>query len=316
MKEHFKTLLSLAVCQILIFSMATSAEAARASLRDKAFAKIVGMEAGEKKFVSDSNDLIGADEVVEKWANSGWMWGSKPSVDDILATGDEIYIKMPHESYYLDEYEYKYVNDRDNKYSVYVFDNPDYGTDAKFLRPRAYHGSRVIVLAERQIHSCVLYWTADNVMHAGWISSENLQDEFPGVAFNVGKMSANATNKGVQDFVPAQAWSDSPAAGTDTKYTLVNNEGKKCISVTLDYQVIGRNDVVNPHGIREVYCLIEGEWISAGEFEVDKSLSPVLYTIYFNGPIKLDAFLIIPQDLNTQGIDVRQSVVEMSCVVS
>lgn len=316
MKKHFKALLSLAVCQILIFFMAASAEAVRVSLRDKAMAKIAGMDAGEKAFASDGNDLIGAGEVVEKWVNSGWAEGSKPSVDDILATSDEIYIKMPHESYYLNKYEYKYVNDRDNKYSVYVFDNPDNGTNAKYPRPRAYHGSRVIVLAERQIHSCVLYWTADNVMHAGWISSENLQDEFPGVVFSVGKMSAKATDQGVQNFVPAQTWSDAPAAGTDTQYTLVNNEGKKCVSVTLDYQVIGRNDVVNPHGAREVYCLIAGKWIMEGEFEVDKSLSPVLYTIYFNSPVKLDAFLIVPKDLYKQGIDVRQSVVEMSCVMS
>ena len=59
-----------------------------------------------------------------------------------------------------------------------------------------------------------------------------------------------------------------------------------------------------------------GKWIKAGEFELDKSLSPVLYTIYFNSPVILDAFLIVPKDLNKEGIDVRQSVVEMRCVAS
>lgn len=314
MKKHFKALISLAVCLVLFFSMALSAVADSDTLLDKLIAKIKEMEAVEEKAVSTANDLIEADEVIEKWVKSGWIEGCKPSVDDILATGDEIYIKMPHESYYLDEYEYKYVNDKENKHSVYVFDNPDYGIYAKFLRPRAYHGSRVIVLAERQIHSCVLYWTADNVMHAGWISSANLQDEFPGVAFSVGKKDAKALDKGVESFIPAQMWSEVPAADTETKYTLVNNEGRKCISVTLDYHVIGRNDVIYPHGDREVYCLIEGKWIKAGEFEVDKSLAPVLYTIHFKNPVKLDAFLIIPKDLNTQGIDVRQSVVEMCCL--
>ena len=316
MKKRFKGLLSLALCQVLIFSMAASADAAKASFRDKCIAIITGKEVAKEETVSDANDLIGSDEIVEKWVNSGWMEGSKPSADDILATGDDIYIKMPHESYYLDCYEYKYVNDRDNKHSVYVFDNPDNGTNAKYPRPRAYHGSRVIVLAERQVHSCVLYWTADNVMHAGWISSANLQDEFPGVVFSVGKMSANAPDKGVDSFIPALMWSDAPADGTRTKYTFVSNEGKKCVSVTLDYHVIGRNDVPNPHGTREVYCLIAGKWIKAGEFELDKSLSPVLYTIHFNSPVILDAFLIVPKDLNKEGIDVRQSVVEMRCVAS
>lgn len=316
MKKRFKALLSLVVCQTMIFSMSTSVDAVRASLLDRGIAMITGMASANEETASDANDLIGSDEVVEKWVNSGWMEGSKPSAEDIFATGDDIYIKMPSESYYLDCYEYKYVVDRDNKHSVYVFDNPDNGTNAIYLRPRAYHGSRVIVLAERQIHSCVLYWTADNVMHAGWISSANLQDEFPGVMFSVGKMSANAPDKGVESFIPAQMWSDAPADGTSTKYTFVSNEGKKCVSVTLDYHVIGRNDVPYPHGTREVYCLIAGKWIKAGEFELDKNLSPVLYTIHFNSPVILDAFLIVPKDLNKQGIDVRQSVVEMRCVAS
>ena len=313
MKKHFKALISLVVCLILIFTMALSAVADSGTLRDKLIAKVKEIEAAEKKAVSTSNDLIEADEVIKKWEENSWRAGCKPSVDDILATGDEIYIKMPHESYYLDEYEYKYVYDKENKHSVYVFDNPDYGINAKFLRPRAYHGSRVIVLAERQIYSCVLYWTADNVMHAGWISSENLQDEFPGDEFIVGKKNAETLNKGVESFVPALMWSEVPAADTDTKYTLVNNEGRKCISVTFDYHVIGRNGIVNPHGDREVYCLIEGKWIKIGEFEVNKSLDPVLYTIHFKNPVEVEAFLIIPKDLDTQGIDVRQSVVEMCC---
>lgn len=314
MKKPFKALLSLAVCLTLVFSMALSAAADRGTLWDKIIARIMEMEDVEEQNVSISGNLIEAGEVEENWAGGSWTAGAKPSAADILATGDDIYIKMPHESYYLDEYEYKYVNDRANKNSVYVFDNPDNGINAKYLRPRAYHGSRVIVLAERQIHSCVLYWTADNVMHAGWVSSENLQDEFPGVAYSVGKLDAKFANKGVESFVPAQTWSELPAADTGTKYTIVNNGGRKCISVTLDYHIIGRNGVVNLQGAREVYCLVEGEWINAGEFEVDKNLTPVMYTIYFRSPVELEAFLIVPKDLNTQGFDVRQQVVEMCCL--
>lgn len=313
MKKSFKALISMAVCPILIFTMALHAAADSGTLLERCLAKIMEMNALEKNDVSSSTDLIEAGEVTEAWEEHSWMEARKPSADDILATGDEIYIKMPHESYYLDEYAYKYVNDKENKHSVYVFDNPDYGTNAKYPRPRAYHGSRVIVLAERQIHSCVLYWTADNVMHAGWISSENLQDEFPGVAFSVGKRDAKTLDKEAECIIPAQMWSEVPAADTATKYTIVNSEGRKCISVTLDYHVIGRNGIANPHGDREVYCFIAGEWIKAGEFEVDKSLSPVLYTLHFKTPVELEAFLIIPKDRSIQGVDVRQRVVEMWC---
>lgn len=93
----------LAICLVLIFTMALSAVADSGTLLDRLIAKIKEMEVMEKKAVSISNDLIEADEVIEKWEESSWIEGCKPSAADILATGDEIYIKMPHESYYLDE---------------------------------------------------------------------------------------------------------------------------------------------------------------------------------------------------------------------
>lgn len=311
MNRHFKALVSLALCLTLICTLALSAGADSENLLDKLNAQTKEMEKAVGTTESKSGGLIATEESTVKWQEGRWVERDKPSVDDILATGDEIYIKMPHESYYLDEYEYKYVNDRENRLSVYVFDNPDNGTQAKFPRPRAYHGSRVVVLAVRGVHSCVLYWTENNVMHAGWISSENLQDSFPGDEYSVEKKNAEVYDKGVASFVPALKWSEKPIADTLTKYTIINNEGKACISMTLDYHVIGRNGVAKYYGEREVYCFADGEWIKAGEFEVNKGTSPVQFTIHFKTPVNVEAFLIIPKDLQTQGIEFRQSVVEM-----
>ena len=51
MKKRFKGLLSLALCQVLIFSMAASADAAKASFRDKCIAIITGKEVAKEETV-------------------------------------------------------------------------------------------------------------------------------------------------------------------------------------------------------------------------------------------------------------------------
>ena len=217
---------------------------------------------------------------------------------------------MPHPSYYLDRYEYKYINDEDIGLSVYIFDNPDNGTDAVWSRPRAYHGSRVVVLAVRHMHSCILYRTEDNVLHAGWVSTENLEDDFPGDKYSVGKNAQAKGGTNYVSFMPGVKWSESPIADTRTKYTQVNNGGRKCVSMTIDYQVIGRNGT-KAWGDRDVYCRVAGEWIKAGSFQVNENYDPVQFTIHFNAPVLVDAFLVIPRELYTQGFYFRQSVVEM-----
>lgn len=310
MKRNLKITISMILCITMLFTIALSAAAENESLLDKLNAQLKEAEKGTEP---TSDSLIDTDEVSLEIYERNWVEGDKPSVDDIIATGDDIYIKIPQESYFLDEYEYKYVVNKDGGDTVFIFDDPTIDFAYNYHSPLAYHGSQVVVLAERQIHSCILYRTYDNELHAGWICTENLQDNFPGDKLAVGKKDTKTYGKNLTSFVPSIWWSEEYAADTRTYYTVIDNEGKDCISITFDYQVIGRNGVYKPHEGREVYCLVDGSWIKAGEFDVKETLDPIQFTIHFKKPVSVEAFFIIPTELHKQDIDVRQSVIEMCC---
>lgn len=311
MKKYCKVIISIILSLALFSSMSMSAAAEAESLLDKLNKQLEETKNAPEENSSDSL-IEDAGTSVNLYA-SNWFHGEFPSEDDIIATGDDAFIKMPHESYYLDEYEYKYVVNKDGGSTVFVFDNPSADYECNTHSPLAYNGSLVIVLAVRQIHSCILYRDHNNILHAGWICSENLQDNFPGDKYSVGKDISNTYSKDLINFVPSVWWSEETAADTRTNYTIVENLGKQCISLTIDYQVIGRNGVYKPHEGRRVYCLANGSWIKAGEFNVQESLDPVQFTIHFKKPVCVDAFFIIPTELYKQDIEARQTVVAMCC---
>lgn len=98
----------------------------------------------------------------------------RPSVEDIIALGDEKNIGLPKDSQYLDEYEIKYVQAPKGN-SIYVY-NSSSGTD-EYKRPwTAHDGSAVIVLAVKGNMSCVIYTTSAGVKKAGWVYSAFLAD--------------------------------------------------------------------------------------------------------------------------------------------
>lgn len=308
MKRQFRIIISMILCMALFSGMSISAAADDESLLDKLNAQLKETKAEPDASASSLIDSEESSVVVSEYS---CVLGEKPSEDDITATGDDKYIKMPHESYYLDEYEYKYVYNEDGGSTVFVFDNPSADYECNQYSPLAYHGSMVVVLAERQIHSCILYKDHNNRLHAGWICTENLQDSFPGDKYSVGKSAAKTQKQNVSRFVPSFWWSEEHAADTRTYYTAIGSEGNDCISITLDYQVIGRNGVYKPHEERDVYCLVDGAWIKAGQFDVKETLDPVQFTIHFKKPVDLEGFFIIPTELYKQDIEARQGVVEI-----
>jgi len=236
-----------------------------------------------------------------------------PSENDIIAMGYEGQIKMPHEAYYLDDYEYAFVFDADYGLNVRVYRNPDDGICQGNLLPVAWHGSEVTLLAKRHDFYCITYYTNDNVLCAGWVHEDDLCSSYPGDWYGVGARNAELFAGDYYMVRPEVEWSEDFYVDSYTRYSRVWSPGN-VTAMTLEYQVIGRNDK-KADGGRDVYINLGDGWRYIGSFQVNEELDPVRYTIYFNYPVLVKAVAVLPQDMSQQGFDFRLSVSNMFYVL-
>ena len=235
-----------------------------------------------------------------------------PSESDIVAVGMDGQIKMPHEDYYLADYRYAYIFDCDYGLNVRVFRNPDNGIASSNQLPKAWHGSEVILLAKRHDFYCIIYYTNENQVCAGWVHEDWLRSSFPGDSYSVGKKNQELFSGDYYVARPEVEWADEFYIDTYTEYTRVYSPGD-CFSLTLEYQVIGRNDK-KAYGEHEVYYNTGDGWKEAGSFNVKEDLDPIRYTLYFNKPVNVKALAVLPAERSQQGFDFRLCVPEMCYV--
>lgn len=247
--------------------------------------------------------------------NGSSYLGSRPSASDIVnVMGSDGAIKMPHEDYYLSCYQTSYIYDCDYGLNVRVFRNPDNGIASSNQLPKAWHGSEVTLLAKRHDFYCIIYYTNENEPYAGWVHEDWLRSSFPGDKFSVGKKNNELFDDEHYVVRPEVWWADEFYIDSYTEYTRVDSSLGDCFAMTIEYQVIGRNDKM-AYGEHEVYYNTGDGWKEAGSFNVGEDLDPVRYTIYFNKPVNVKAIAVLPAARSQQGFDFRLCVSDMFYVI-
>ena len=236
-----------------------------------------------------------------------------PSANDIIAIGLDGMIKMPHEDYYLDKYLKGYIYDSSYGLNVRVYRNPDNGIKDSNMMPKAWHGSEVTLLAKRHDFYCITYYTHLNELSAGWVHEDDLCRSFPGDWYAKGEKNESLYAGEYYTVRPQVEPSDEFMVDSYTEYSDVWCPGE-CISMTLEYQVIGRNDKWPASTYHDVYINPGDGWIYIGSFKVNESLDPVRYTVYFNEPVDVRAIAVLPEDMNQQGFDFRLCIPEMDYI--
>ena len=175
--------------------------------------------------------------------------------------------------------------------------------------PFAYHGSRVVVLAEQDGYSCVLYRSDDAKLHAAWIATDKLSWDYPGRTCSIGNSDLSwAYNIGD----PNVSWSKESFVGTKQKFTLLDTPVEYCVGFTLDYQVTTRNGAETKEilGPRTVY-INDGEgWIEVGQFDYSE-LGPVHVNISWDEPISLVAVGTVASCAKPDTFLFRQSLLDV-----
>lgn len=304
MKRILSFILAMIMCVSLFGAMSLSAYAGLDLSSYEAFKAQAAAQANSN-IVNDELDLG------KSGGGSGSSYlGSRPSASDIInVMGSDGAIKMPHADYYLSNYQTKYIFDCDYGLNVRVFRNPDNGIASSNQLPKAWHGSEVLLLAKRHDFYCIIYYTNENQVCAGWVHEDWLRSSFPGDKFSVGKKNNELFDAEHHLVRPAVEWADEFYIDTFTEYTRVYSPGD-CFAMTLEYQVIGRNGKM-AYGEHEVYYNTGDGWKDAGSFTVDEDLDPVRYTMYFNKPVNVKAIAVLPAARSQQGFDFRLCVPEM-----
>ncbi|MBQ2960322.1 MAG: hypothetical protein IJE09_03755 [Oscillospiraceae bacterium] len=252
-------------------------------------------------------------DTVTSASPSGSGYDPGPNENDIIGAGFEGQIKMPHPAYFLDDYEYAFIFDKNYGLNVRVYRNPDDGMCEGNLLPVAWHGSEVTLLAKRHDFYCIIYHTNDNAMCIGWVHEDNLCSNYPGDWYGVGERNEELFDGDYYMVRPEVEWSEDFYVDSYTRYSRIWSPGN-VTAMTLEYQVIGRNDK-KADGGRDVYINLGDGWRYIGAFQVNKALDPVRYTIYFNYPVPVKAVAVLPQDMSQQGFDFRLCVSDMFYVI-
>lgn len=235
--------------------------------------------------------------------------GGKPSAADILAASNGRKVVLPGANSYYPNYEYLYV-DAPKKNSVYVYPQPDAGKKSSHF---AYHGSRVTVLAEENGFGCILYYTSDNVLRAGWINMERLSWTYPGNEITIG---AERRDQNVIRFreIPV-TWSKENFVGTKQKFSLLNEAAENCVEFTLDYNIISRGDARTNEcvGPRTIYVNDGSGWVSVGTFEY-KEITPCHVVVRLSQPMKILAVATKADCAKPDVFTFRQSVLDLVCL--
>ena len=230
-----------------------------------------------------------------------------PSINDIIATGDNRVIKVPDANSYFSSYQSMYV-DASKGHSVYVYKWPN---SQSGKMPVAYHGIKVTLLAEQEGFTCVLYHTDENTLRAGWVSSANLTWYYPGRTEYLGRSTgSNGTYYGNAE----ASWSRDYFVGTRQKYTNLQKTYYNCNQFTLDYQVTARNgaDTQACLGPRTVYVNDGSGWVAVGTFSYN-DLGPVNVVITLDQPMTIMAVATSASCSKPDTFSFRQSVLDIYC---
>ena len=212
--------------------------------------------------------------------------GAQKGEELILATGDDKYIQLPDEESYLSEFKYMF------SYHIYVGPcSPVEKYPKRFSggkMPYAYDGTKVLVIAEQNEMSCIIYRDSSNRTRAGWIWNTDLRETFPGVEHVIGDHKDGSS---VISEVPME-WSRKGFLGSQQNYCVLAEPVKDCIGFTLEYQLIKENTRVwqKVLGPRTIYVNNGEEWIDVGSFE---------YPVF--GPVRIEVNLDEPMDITAIG---------------
>ncbi len=233
----------------------------------------------------------------------------KPSSSDIMEATNANGIVMPKHDSYLSSYALMYVN-ATKKNSVYTYPQPS----GKNKCPHnAYHGSRVVVLAEENGYGCVLFYTSGNKLRAGWIPMEYLSWDFPGKTVTIGD---NRQNKKLTDPVDiAVAWSKDYFVGTKQKFSVLDEPVEKCVEFTLDYDILSVNGASEGEltGYRTIYVNDGTGWISVGGFDCG-NLEPYHVVVYLSEPMTILAVATKADCAKPDGFTFRQAILDIRCM--
>ena len=195
-------------------------------------------------------------------------------------------------------------------HSVYVFDY--WGMADENLFDSAFHGSRVTVLAVHGACSCILYYTQDYQLRAGWVRSSFLESWYPGVEYSIGWMlDSNVTNVGD----PAMRWSQDNFVRTGRKYSVLQEPVHNCVNFTLDYQLTHRYDaeISEVVGPRDVYINDGTGWTLVGRFDYP-DVSACHVNISLPDPTTIAAVAVIAQCKYPDLYVCRQSLLDVKCL--
>ena len=236
-------------------------------------------------------------------SSSSYNGSGRPSVQDIIATGDDRTIVLPGSGSYFSSYQTMYIN-APKGHSVKAYRKP---ANEGNLQPYAYHGVRVTLLAEEKGFSCVLYHSDANERRAAWIPSDYLSWSYPGKTEYIGWGSS-----GYSYGDPEVQWSKDYFVGSRQKYTLLKSEFRNCDGFTLDYQVTARNgaDTQQCLGPRSVYVNDGSGWTYVGSFDYD-SLGPVHVVVRLDSPMTLAAVATTASCAKPDTFLFRQSVIDV-----
>lgn len=236
--------------------------------------------------------------------------GLGPNSGDIKATGDDEKITMPASDDYLPQYEYYYI-DAPKGLSVYVYRSLKRDTDAKNIMPMGYKGTKVKVMAinSKEDMACVLYKSKENETRAGWIPVEHLSAVYPGESYEYGQFNHQYSCREIA--VSDLKWSKTNFVFSKTKFSEFTQKAESVLSLTIDYQVTGRNGIPDASGKRNVYYNDGSGWTQVGGFDVNDDLDPVHYTINFDVPTDVAAVAVVPDIEQIEGFLFRLSVVDV-----
>ena len=196
-------------------------------------------------------------------------------------------------------------------HSVYVYDYWSFDEANRF--DAAFHGSRVMVLAEHREFYCILYHTQKNELKVAWVNAENLVSYYPGNTAQLGWGNSNSRLINAGD--PNVSWSRENFVRTKRKFTVLNQTINNVVSFTLDYQVTARNgsESYEVTGPRDVYVNDGSGWIYVGSFDYPDHHSPIHVTVYLDQPMTLAAVATVPNCSDPNTFVFRQSVLDVMC---
>ncbi len=196
-------------------------------------------------------------------------------------------------------------------HSVYVYDYWSFDEANRF--DAAFHGSRVMVLAEHREFYCILYYTQKNELKVAWVNADNLVSYYPGNTAQLGWGNSNSRLINAGD--PNVSWSRENFVRTKRKFTVLNQTINNVVSFTLDYQVTARNgsESYEVTGPRDVYVNDGSGWIYVGSFDYPDHHSPIHVTVYLDQPMTLAAVATVPNCSDPNTFVFRQSVLDVMC---